>query len=141
MSKIMLNEILLPNDLYFFFLEDTPLFQKKMLEALKAIGFRGTVTMTDTIAKATQILAQRKPGFILSDWNLPDGKGINLLRQVRLNSEFDDVPFLMVTTMDDVSDILSAVSLGADGYVVKPWEHDDLVEKISFAYAKRNGLA
>jgi|GEM_PF-6621620 len=43
--------------------------------------------------------------------------------------------------MDDVTDILNAVSLGADGHVVKPWEQDDLIEKISFAYAKRNGLA
>ncbi len=141
MSEILLNEVLMPKDLYFLFLEDTVIFQRKMIDSLVAMGFRGTVTVTDTVAKAIKILAERKPGFILSDWNLPDGKGVNFLRHVRLNTDLDDVPFVMVTTMDDISDILNAVSLGADGYVVKPWESDDLTEKISFAYAKRKGLA
>lgn len=138
MSKIYLNEIAVPNDLHIFILEDEAFFQKKMMETLGDIGFKGKVTLAKNVEEAKGQFENSKPDFILSDWNLPDGIGIEFLKTVRANSSFDHVPFLMVTTMDDIGNILEAVNLGADGYIVKPWEESDVIEKMGHAFEKRD---
>ncbi len=137
MTDLILDEIAVPDNLSFFYLEDTPLFQKKMLSGLADIGFKGSITVAATLKEANELLPKQKPKFILSDWNLPDGVGIDFLKTVRSDKYYDAVPFLMVTTMDDIDNILEAITHGADGYIVKPWSEKDLIDKIAFAYNKR----
>jgi two-component system chemotaxis response regulator CheY len=137
MDHVIYQDIAVPSDISFFILEDTEMYQKKLLTTLAQLGFKGKVTVTATLAEAVTHLTKSKPGFILSDWNLPDGKGIDFLRIVRANDAYKDVPFVMVTTMDSIDDILEAVTIGADDYIVKPWEEHELAEKIAFSYAKR----
>lgn len=137
MAMITLDEILIPQDISFLILEDTPVFQKKLLMSLGDIGFSGKISIASTILEAEELIAKFKFDFILSDWNLPDGQGIEFLRTVRSINDYVRTPVLMVTTIDDIDNILEAVSEGADGYIVKPWQEKDLIEKISFAYNKR----
>lgn len=137
MNRIKLNDVTVPEKLHIFLLEDDLIFQKRMIESLKAMGFRGNVTVAGSVAEAKAKVADIVPGFFLSDWNLPDGVGIDFLKFIRAQEKFDDVPYLMVTTMDAIDDILNAINLGADGYVVKPWDDSDLIEKMSFAVEKR----
>ena len=137
MSTVVIDEISMPADMYFLILEDTEIFQKKLVQTLNDLGFTGNITMTDTVASALEALNENQPDFILSDWNLPDGKGIDFLKKVRADSKYSTTPFVMVTTMDSIDDILDAVTIGADDYVVKPWEEKEMAEKISSAYAKR----
>ncbi|MBH47168.1 MAG: hypothetical protein CME71_03255 [Halobacteriovorax sp.] len=137
MSTVVIDEISMPADMYFLILEDTEIFQKKLVQTLNNLGFTGNITMTDTVASALEALNENQPDFILSDWNLPDGKGIDFLKKVRANEQYSKTPFVMVTTMDSIDDILDAVTVGADDYVVKPWEEKEMAEKISSAYAKR----
>tara|TARA_R110000868_G_scaffold80095_7_gene227826 strand:+ start:1641 stop:2060 length:420 start_codon:yes stop_codon:yes gene_type:complete len=137
MSTVVIDEISMPADMYFLILEDTEIFQKKLVQTLNDLGFTGNITMTDTVASALEALNENQPDFILSDWNLPDGKGIDFLKKVRADAKYAHTPFVMVTTMDSIDDILDAVTIGADDYVVKPWEEKEMAEKISSAYQKR----
>mgnify|MGYP003641613644 CR=1 FL=1 len=137
MNTVVIDEIIMPADLHFLILEDTEIFQKKLVQTLNDLGFTGNFTMTDTISSAVEALATKQPDFILSDWNLPDGKGIDFLKKVRADERLAKTPFVMVTTMDSIDDILDAVTIGADDYVVKPWEEKEMAEKISSAYKKR----
>ena len=68
--------------------------------------------------------------MIISDWNLPDGIGYDLLVKIKATDKFKDTPFLMCTTMDNVEDILNAITAGADDYLVKPWSVEELQEKV-----------
>lgn len=137
MSTVIIDEVEMPKDMNFFILEDTPLFQKKMVDSLNDIGFSGNVTVADNMAMAYKKLAENKTNFILADWNLPDGKGIDFLKKIRADSNYDGVPFIMVTTMDGVDEIIDAAQIGADDYIIKPWEEDEFAKKISSAYQKR----
>lgn len=137
MNNVILDDVSIPDDICFFILEDTPIYQKKLLSNLSDLGFRGKVVSTATLTEALEQFEEAKPHFILSDWNLPDGFGIDFLKAVRAKTNFADTPFLMVTTVDDIDNILEAVSCGVDGYIVKPWTEQDLIEKISFAFSKR----
>lgn len=137
MNRIKLNDVTVPEKLHIFLLEDDLIFQKRMIESLKSMGFKGMVTIAGSIAEAKIKIKDCSPGFFLSDWNLPDGIGPDFLKYIRSQEKFEDVPYLMVTTMDAIDDILNAINLGADGYVVKPWDDSDLIEKMGFAVEKR----
>jgi two-component system chemotaxis response regulator CheY len=135
-KSIVLDEVNIPSDLHFFILEDTSVFQRKMVESLKSAGFVGEITMASSLAEAFETFTNARPDFILSDWNLPDGAGIDFLTKVRASETFKNIPFLMITTVDGIDDILEAVNQGVDGYIVKPWSKQDFNEKIAFAYSK-----
>lgn len=138
MSKIQIGSSTLASDTHFFLLEDSPEYQKKLLQTLKALGFIGKVTLAETVEEAKQKTASETFDFFFSDWNLPDGMGIEFLKSVRSNKDHDDKPFLMVTTLDDISNILEATNHGSDGFVVKPYEMEDLVEKMDFALERKS---
>ena len=137
MANLILDEIEIPEDLKFLLLEDEEHFQKEMIINLKSIGFTGTFDKAYDVETAVKLASKSKYSFIFSDWNLPDGKGIDFLKAVRDESVYDDCPFVMVTTMDDIQHILDATSSGSDGYIVKPYNEVDIINAISFAYKKR----
>lgn len=137
MSTITLGDIQISAETEVFFLEDTLLYQKRLMTCLRTIGFKGKITIAGNVSEAAKLITTAKPGLILSDWNLPDGFGIDFLKLVRSEKRFDHVPMLMVTTMDDVSKIMEAIKSGADDYIVKPFYEIDVVEKLSFAFEKR----
>lgn len=138
MSHIILDEILIPDSLNIFVLEDTPIFQKKLQADLLSIGFKGKITITATVKDALAGVLIQKPDLILSDWNLPDGIGLEFLKVIRSNDTMANIPFVMVTTVDEIDYILEAVEFGVDGYIVKPWDTKEMSEKIAYAYKKRN---
>lgn len=137
-DNLELNDVVIPKTLKFFILEDTPLFQKKMVQSLNDLGFSGSITISETLRHAIENFEKVSPDFFLSDWNLPDGVGIDFLIRVREIEKFKNTPFLMVTTIDDIDNILEAINSGADGYIVKPWTEEDIIEKIAFAYNKHS---
>lgn len=137
MNRIKLNDVLVPEKMHIFLLEDDLTFQKRMITSLVGMGFKGMVTVAGSVAEAKIKIKNCSPEFFLSDWNLPDGVGIDFLKVIRSDEKYDDVPYLMVTSMDAIDNILDAIKLGADGYVVKPWEDTDLIEKMAFAIEKR----
>jgi two-component system chemotaxis response regulator CheY len=70
-------------------------------------------------------------GLVLSDINMPNMDGLQLLREVRANAEWKAVPVVMVTTEGSQNRVLEAVQLGAAGYVRKPFTGDQIKEKLS----------
>lgn len=138
MSYLTLDEVSIPDNLNIFVLEDTPIFQKKFKADLVELGFKGKITIAGTVKDALVGVFIQKPDLILSDWNLPDGKGIEFLKDIRSSELFSNTPFVMVTTVDEIDFILEAVEFGVDGYIVKPWNSKEMAEKIAFAYKKRN---
>lgn len=131
-----LDNVLIDENISIFILEDTLLFQKKMKVDLFKIGFRGKITCVGTVREAFASLVNEKPNLILSDWNLPDGNGLDILKITRSEVQLSQVPFLMVTTMGEIENILKAIDNGVDGYIVKPWDIPELIEKIAFAFDK-----
>lgn len=68
-------------------------------------------------------------GLALFDWNMPKMNGMNVLHIIR---DVDKVmPIIMVTTHSDKTDVLSAVAEGATNYIIKPFEIDTLINKVS----------
>jgi CheY-like chemotaxis protein len=76
---------------------------------------------------ALRFLEQTRPDLILSDIKMPRMDGFALLRLVKEKAAWADVPFIFVTAAADWREAVLAKSLGADEYVVKPFELEDLI--------------
>jgi len=79
------------------------------------------------------------PNLILSDWNMPEMDGLEFCRSVKLDSRFTHIPFVMITCRDDEIDVVSALELGAEDYLVKPFRTRELITRIK-KIIKRNEL-
>ena len=75
-------------------------------------------------------LKAHKVGLVLSDINMPNMDGLQLLSQVRATPEWKTLPVLMITTEGSQNKVLEAVNLGASGYVRKPFTADQIKEKL-----------
>lgn len=68
--------------------------------------------------------------LILLDWNMPIMDGLAFLKTIKASSEYNHIPVTMVTSENEMSKIISAVSEGAKNYIVKPFTQDEIMKKI-----------
>jgi two-component system response regulator MprA len=89
-------------------------------------------------AEALAAIRQILPDLVLLDVGMPDLDGIGVLRELRRHT---DVPVVMLTAKDEVSDKVGALDLGADDYVAKPFDFDELVARIRAVLRRRGADA
>ena len=104
---------------------------------LKELGFSNIDDANDG-SKAWPMIQTGKYDFIVSDWNMPEMTGIELLRKVRAHKDFSDMPFMLITAEQKRSQILEAAQSGVDGYIVKPFTAATLKEKIDKIAERKN---
>lgn len=80
---------------------------------------------------ALEKLKTAKVGLILSDINMPNMDGIELLNRLKADENFKSVPIVMVTTEGSQAKVLQALELGAAGYVRKPFTAEQIQEKLA----------
>jgi two-component system chemotaxis response regulator CheY len=81
--------------------------------------------------EAVEILKDRAFGLILSDVNMPQMDGLQLLARIREMDHLKGIPVIMITTEGGQGKVMEAVQLGASGYVRKPFTADQIKEKLS----------
>ena len=86
------------------------------------------VTVCPTLSGARDRLAAALPDVAVLDWNLPDGAGADLCRELR--QRWPRLPLLMLTVRDDTRDILAGFACGADDYVTKPFDREVLYARL-----------
>jgi two-component system chemotaxis response regulator CheY len=68
--------------------------------------------------------------LVVTDWNMPEMNGEQLVKELRQHPRFKDKPILMITTRGIKEDVLKAVKMGVNGYIVKPFTPAILQKKI-----------
>lgn len=81
-------------------------------------------------AEALKIVEANDVSLILSDINMPNVDGLELLQKLRLTPKWKDLSVVMITTEGSQAKVLEAVQLGAKGYVRKPFTADQIKEKV-----------
>jgi two-component system chemotaxis response regulator CheY len=81
--------------------------------------------------EALKTLNDRHVNLILSDINMPNMDGLQLLAQLKQNDKWKSVPIVMVTTEGGQGKVIEAVQLGAAGYVRKPFTAEQIKEKLT----------
>ena len=91
----------------------------------------GTVFEAGDGAAALEILKKQKVGLVLSDINMPNMDGLELLGHIKADQEWRKVPVIMITTEGAAAKVQEAVALGASGYVRKPFTAEQIKEKLA----------
>jgi len=118
-----------PN-LKFLVVDDFSTMRRIVRNLLKELGFTNVDEAEDGI-DALQKLRADSFDFVISDWNMPNMTGIELLRQVRADAALRHLPLLMITAEAKKENIIEAAQAGASGYIVKPFTAATLDEKLN----------
>jgi two-component system chemotaxis response regulator CheY len=118
-------------DMRILVVDDFSTMRRIVKNLLAELGFSNFEEAEDGVQAWATIEAKGGFDFVVSDWNMPNMTGIDLLRKVRADDRFKDTPFLLITAESKRSQILEAAEAGVNGYIVKPFTAATLNEKIS----------
>lgn len=109
--------------------DDFATMRRIVKNILIQLGFKNFLEADDG-STAWDILQKEEVNMIVSDWNMPKMTGIELLKKVRADDRFANLPFLMVTAEAQKENIIEAVKARVSNYIVKPFTPETLGEKI-----------
>ncbi|MBF9072299.1 response regulator transcription factor [Streptacidiphilus fuscans] len=115
--------------------DDEPALRDALESSLAFEGYE-VVTASDGL-EALDTVAEQKPDLVLLDIMMPRMDGLTAVR--RLRSRGDTVPVLMLTARDAVGDRVTGLDVGADDYLAKPFELDELLARVR-ALLRRSAL-
>ena len=109
--------------------DDFSTMRRIVRNLLKELGFSNVQEAEDGVDALRKLRAESFD-FVVSDWNMPNMTGIDLLREIRKDDALKHLPVLMVTAEAKRENIIEAAQAGANGYVVKPFTATTLDEKL-----------
>ena len=111
--------------------DDFPTMRRIVKTLMRQNGFTNFIEAEDG-QQALRILSSSTDiEFVISDWNMPNMTGIELLKSVRADPKLKHLPFLMITAEAEKENIIEAVKSGVSNYVVKPFTAQTLGEKLA----------
>jgi two-component system chemotaxis response regulator CheY len=119
-----------PSDLKFLIVDDFSTMRRIVRGLLKEMGCNNADEAEDG-AIALNMLKAQKFDFVVSDINMPNMNGFDLLKAIKAEDSLKHIPVLMVTAEARKEDIVLAAQSGAAGYIVKPFTKATLEEKVT----------
>ena len=113
----------------FLVVDDFSTMRRIVKNLLKELGFSNVQEAEDGTIGLSKLRAEPFD-FVVSDWNMPNMTGIDMLRAIRADTSLKHLPVLMVTAEAKRENIIEAAQAGASGYVVKPFTAVTLDEKL-----------
>lgn len=116
-------------DMKILVVDDFSTMRRIVRNLLKEIGY-ANIDEADDGQAALRMLRSGNFDFVVSDLNMPNMDGFELLRQIRADEKLKALPVLVVSAEARKEDILTAAQAGASGYIVKPFTKATLEEKL-----------
>lgn len=124
-----------PTNIRFLVVDDFSTMRRIVRNLLKEIGHTNVEEAEDGQIAINKLKATEFD-FVVSDLNMPNMNGFELLRQIRADAALKSLPVLLVTAEAKKEDIVTAAQIGASGYIVKPFTKATLEEKLGKILAK-----
>ncbi|MDE1900585.1 MAG: response regulator transcription factor [Alphaproteobacteria bacterium] len=118
-------------------IEDDPMISEGLTTALRQSGYAVDAVGDAQTGKLS--LANEKYDLVVLDLGLPDGSGLDILKKLR--SRHDPIPVLIVTAKDTLKDVVTGLDSGADDYMIKPFELEELEARIRVLLRRSEGRA
>jgi two-component system chemotaxis response regulator CheY len=116
-------------DQKFLVVDDSLTMRRIVINALKAQGYERVAEATDGKDAVARLMSEGAD-FVITDWNMPEMNGLELSKWIRSNSQFENLPILMITTRGNKDDVIEALKVRVNNYIVKPFTPQGLKEKI-----------
>jgi len=120
-----------PSDIKILVVDDMAAMRKILKTLLAQLGYKNVDEAEDG-KQALEILKQspNKYGLVITDWNMPNMTGIELVQAIRSDEKLKHLPILMVTAEAKKENVLMAIKAGVNNYIVKPFTAETLKEKM-----------
>ncbi len=109
--------------------DDHSLTRSMVKAILRGVGFEH-ITQAEDGLQAVQQIATGTIDVVICDWNMPKATGLEVLRTIRSDARFQELPFLMLTAEAYRENIIAASHAGVSTYVIKPFTADVLLSKL-----------
>jgi two-component system, chemotaxis family, chemotaxis protein CheY len=109
--------------------DDFSTMRRIIRNMLRQLGYSNVVEAEDG-AEALSLLHREKVDFVISDWNMPNMSGLDLLKAIRADDNLKPLPVLLVTAEALKENVVEALKAGVNNYVIKPFTAETLKEKI-----------
>ncbi len=114
----------------FLIVDDSVTMRRIVANSLRNLGYNTWVEANDGEDALEKLKGNPDVDFIITDWNMPNMTGLELVKAIRGSAQFAELPILMVTTRGIKEDIIEALQARVNNYVVKPFTPQILKEKI-----------
>jgi len=109
--------------------DDFSTMRRIIRNMLKQLGF-SNISEADDGMIALEMLKTGSFDFVVTDWNMPNMTGLDLLKAIRADAKLSATPVLLVTAEAEKENVIQAAQAGVNDYVVKPFTADVLEKKI-----------
>ena len=129
-------------DLSFLIVDDMATIRVMTQNLLKEFGVSKITAKADAFdawehLKSVESDSSLQPQFIISDWNMPKMKGVELLKNCRSSQAYKDIPFMMLTGETEIDIVKEVIAAGVDAYVTKPFTPKQFKEKLAVVFKKK----
>ena len=119
----------------FLVVDDFSTMRRIVRNLLKELGFTNVQEAEDGVDALNKLRGEAFE-FVVTDWNMPNMTGIELLKTIRADAALKHLPVLMITAEAKKENIIEAAQAGASGYIVKPFTAATLDEKLKKIFEK-----
>lgn len=119
----------------FLVVDDFSTMRRIVKNILKQLGYENIDEAEDG-AQAYSKLQTGDYDFVVSDWNMPNMDGLELLKKIRSDERLKAMPVLMVTAEAEKDKVITAIQAGVNNYIVKPFTAEVLKEKMDRIFEK-----
>lgn len=109
--------------------DDSPTIRKFISIALKVKGFE-IISAGDGM-EALELLPNDSVDLVITDLNMPNIDGFNLIERIRTNENYQNTPIIVMSNLSDSEDIQRAMNLGANSYIIKPFDQNNITKEVA----------
>jgi len=111
--------------------DDSSTMRRIIKNTLSRLGYEDVLEGEDGVQGWAALNENSDIGMLITDWNMPEMNGLELVKKVRSDARFADLPIIMVTTEGGKAEVITALKAGVNNYIVKPFTPQVLKEKLS----------
>ncbi len=114
----------------FLVVDDSSTMRRIIKNTLGRLGHKDILEAEDG-AVAWKVMGENSDiDVLVTDWNMPEMNGLELVQKVRAEDKYEDLPIIMVTTEGGKTEVITALKAGVNNYIVKPFTPQVLKEKL-----------
>ena len=110
--------------------DDSSTMRRIIKNTLARLGYKDILEGEDGVQGWAQMDKNPDIDMLITDWNMPEMNGLELVKKVRADERFKDTPIIMVTTEGGKAEVITALKAGVNNYIVKPFTPQVLKEKL-----------
>jgi two-component system chemotaxis response regulator CheY len=110
--------------------DDSSTMRRIIKNTLNHLGYKDLLEAEDGVQAWETLAANADVNVLVTDWNMPNMNGLELVKKVRAESKYLDMPIIMVTTEGGKAEVITALKAGVNNYIVKPFTPQVLKEKL-----------